>query len=64
MSDDSQLSLSDKFRTKAVECERRANEAEDISLRAAWIEVANEWHLLAGMAAAERSVRDSQLESE
>ena len=64
MSNNSEFSLSEKFRTKAVECEKRADEADDSNLSAAWIEVAYEWHLLAGMAAAERSIRDSQLESE
>ena len=64
MSDDSEFSLSEKFRTKAVDCERRADEADDSNLRAAWVEVASEWHLLAAMAAAERSIRNSQLESE
>jgi hypothetical protein len=39
--------LSQKYRIKAVVCEKRGSEATDSDIKFAWAEVAIEWHALA-----------------
>jgi hypothetical protein len=38
---------SDWHRTRALQCEERAQEATDAAVKRGWEEVAIEWHLLA-----------------
>jgi len=37
----------EKYRLKALACEKLGREATDADTRAAWVEIAIEWHALA-----------------
>jgi hypothetical protein len=41
------ISLSDRYRFKALASERSAKDATDPALKLAWAEIAIEWHALA-----------------
>lgn len=41
------MKASEKYRLKALTCEKLASEATDYETRASWSELAMEWHLLA-----------------
>jgi hypothetical protein len=41
------LKASQKYRLKALECEKLAREATDEATKVAWDELAIEWHILA-----------------
>jgi hypothetical protein len=44
---DHHLKASEKYRLKALTCERLAREATDEATETAWEELAIEWHILA-----------------
>lgn len=41
------VKLSEKYRLKAIACERFAREATDPAIKTAWSEIAIEWHTIA-----------------
>ena len=41
------INSADKYRHKAFACEKLGREACDAEIRAAWVEIAIEWHALA-----------------
>jgi hypothetical protein len=49
------ISLSEKYRLKALNCEKLGREAADASIKAAWTEIAIEWHALANRTSQESS---------
>lgn len=52
------LKISEKYRLKALACEKTAHEATDAAARAAWSELAVEWHALAFETAEHEKDRD------
>ncbi len=55
------MKVSDKYRSKALDCENRARDAKDYDVKCAWTEIAIEWHALANRSAQESS-QDRELE--
>ncbi len=55
------MKISEKYRFKALACEKFAREARDNHLKSAWAEIAIEWHALAARSAQEVS-QDRALE--
>jgi hypothetical protein len=53
------IDLSEKYRLKAVACEKISREATDPKIKLAWAEIAIEWHALAF-----RIAQDHELEIE
>ena len=47
------MKISDKFRIKALACEKLARDARDLDIQSAWTEIAIEWHALANRIAAD-----------
>ncbi len=47
--------LSEKYRLKAIACEKSGREATDPAIRLAWADIAIEWHALANRAAQEET---------
>ncbi len=45
--------LSERYRLKALASERFSNDASDPAIRAAWMEIAIEWHALSNRVAQE-----------
>lgn len=41
------MKLSEKYRLKALACEKLGKEAKDYDIKCAWAEIATEWHSLA-----------------
>jgi len=44
---DPMIGLSERYRIKALACESASEQATDPALKAAWSEIAMEWHALA-----------------
>ena len=55
------MRISEKYRIKALACEKLAKDAKDYDMRCAWTEIAMEWHCLASRTAQETSL-DRELE--
>ncbi len=55
------MKISEKYRTKALACEKLSRDAKDYDIKCAWGDVAVEWHCLANRAAQESSL-DRELE--
>ena len=49
------MKISEKYRAKALDCEKRGRAAEDYDIQCAWGDVAMEWHCLASRTAQEFS---------
>jgi len=49
------MKISEKYRNKALACEKLAREAPNHDLKSAWAEVAIEWHALAFLSAEQES---------
>jgi hypothetical protein len=47
------MKVSEKYRAKALACEKREREATDYDTKSAWGEIAIEWHALANRAASD-----------
>ena len=47
------MKISEKYRNKALACEKLSNEAKDYDIKCAWAEIAIEWHSLASRIAQE-----------
>lgn len=48
------MTVSEKYRLKALDCEKLAREATDSATKIAWAEIAIEWHALSNRIAQER----------
>jgi hypothetical protein len=55
------MKISEKYRSKALACEKLAREVPNYDFKCAWQEIAIEWHALAGRRAQEVS-QDRELE--
>ena len=55
------MKISERYRLKALECEKLRREAKDYDIKCAWADVAIEWHCLANRTAQEISI-DHELE--
>jgi hypothetical protein len=55
------MKISEKYRSKALACEKLAQQVPNYDFRCAWAEIAIEWHALAGRRAQEVS-QDHELE--
>jgi hypothetical protein len=49
------MKISEKYRLKALACEKRGREVPNLTFKSAWAEVAIEWHALAARRAQEVS---------
>jgi hypothetical protein len=49
--DGEQMKVSEKYRLKALACEKLGQEAQDAIIKRAWAEIAIEWHTLASRVA-------------
>jgi hypothetical protein len=54
------MKISEKYRAKALVCEKLGRDAKDQALKVAWAEIAIEWHCLANRTA--QALRDSERE--
>ncbi len=45
------MSLSERFRSVALACEKKAKSTPDVATKEAWVEMAIEWHSLAAKTA-------------
>jgi hypothetical protein len=52
------MNSSEKYRLKALVCEKCSLDATDPLIKAAWAEIAIEWHALANRTAQERTPRN------
>jgi hypothetical protein len=55
------MKISEKYRAKALDCEKIGRDATDQAVKRAWADVAIEWHCLANRMA-EATGQDSELE--
>lgn len=55
------MKVSEKYRLKALDCEKRGREAKEYEAKCAWADVTIEWHCLANRTAQESSL-DRELE--
>jgi len=55
------MKISEKYRAKALNCEKLGRDAKDQAVKRAWAEIAIEWHCLANRTA-QQTVQDSELE--
>ncbi len=56
------MKISEKYRAKALACEKLGQAAGDFDTKCAWTEIAIEWHALANRIAQE-SILDRELEN-
>ena len=52
------MKISEKYRSKALACEKLAREVQNYDFKCAWTEIAIEWHALACRRAEEVGDRD------
>ena len=45
------MKISEKYRSKALDCEQQGRDANDYNIKCAWSDIAIEWHSLAGRTA-------------
>lgn len=45
------MKISEKYRRKALDCEKQGRDAKDNNIRCAWSDIAIEWHFLANQTA-------------
>jgi hypothetical protein len=50
------MKISEKYRAKALDCERLARAAKEYDFKCGWGEIAIEWHCLANRTAQESSL--------
>jgi hypothetical protein len=55
------IKISEKYRSKALVCEKLGRDAKDYDIRCAWADIAIEWHCLASRTAQDAD-QDSELE--
>jgi hypothetical protein len=55
------MKISEKYRIKALACEKLARDARDFNIQSAWTEIAIEWHALANRVAADDVDRDLEI---
>jgi hypothetical protein len=55
------IKISEKYRAKALVCEKLGRDARDYDIRCAWTDIAIEWHTLASRTALDAS-HDCELE--
>jgi hypothetical protein len=55
------MKISEKYRIKALACEKLARVASDLDIQNAWAEIAIEWHALANRVAADDVDRDLEI---
>jgi hypothetical protein len=55
------MKISEKYRAKALNCEKLERDAKDQAVKSAWAEIAIEWHCLANRTAQETD-QDCELE--
>ena len=41
------MKISEKYRSKALDCEKQGRDADDHEIKRAWSDIAIEWHCLA-----------------
>jgi hypothetical protein len=56
------MKISDRYRFKALACEQLAREAQSSDFKAAWAEIAIEWHALSNLRAQELGQDDELIE--
>ena len=56
------MKISEKYRRRALECEKLAQKVSNSDFKAAWTEIAIEWHALASRRAYEVT-QDQELEA-
>ncbi|HEY3680950.1 MAG TPA: hypothetical protein VGL45_19715 [Bradyrhizobium sp.] len=56
------MKISEKYRNKALDCEKQSRDAKDVDIKCAWSEVAIEWHSLASRIAQDVG-QDRELEN-
>jgi hypothetical protein len=56
------MKISEKYRIKALDCEKQGRDATDYDIKCAWGDIAIEWHSLAARRAQEVS-QDRELEN-
>jgi hypothetical protein len=56
------MKISEKYRSKALDCEKLGNAAKDYDIKCAWNDIAIEWHSLAARRAQEVS-QDRELQN-
>jgi hypothetical protein len=56
------MKISEKYRAKALDCEKRGRDAKDYDIKCAWADVAVEWHCLANRTGQEAGL-DHELEA-
>jgi hypothetical protein len=54
------MKISEKYRAKALDCEKLGRDAKDQTVKRAWAEIAIEWHCLANRMA-QGTGQDSEL---
>jgi hypothetical protein len=57
------INLSEKYRLKALACEQFSQDSTDRAIKAAWTEIAIEWHTLSNRVAQHHD-KDHELELE
>jgi hypothetical protein len=50
------MKISEKYRAKALDCEKRGHDAKDYDIKGAWSVIAMEWHSLSHRTAQETSL--------
>ena len=50
------MKISEKYRAKALACEKLGRDATDFDIKCAWADIAIEWHTLANRVAADASM--------
>jgi hypothetical protein len=55
------MRISEKYRAKALDCERLGRDAKDDDIKCGWADIAIEWHCLSNRMAQESSL-DRELE--
>jgi hypothetical protein len=57
------MKISEKYRSKALACEKFGREATNYDIKCAWEEIAIEWHCLANRTAAASGHQDRELQT-
>jgi hypothetical protein len=47
------MRISEKYRAKALDCEKRGHDAKDYGIKCGWADIAIEWHCLSNQIAQE-----------
>ncbi len=55
------MKIFEKYRAKALACEKLGRDTRDFDIQCAWAEIAIEWHALANRVAADHADRDLEI---